>query len=136
MALVKRFEDFEAWQAGRQLAKSIYALTESERFRRDFGLIDQIRRASVSIMNNIVEGFDSGSPAEFIKFLGYARRSGSEVQSCLYVAVDRGHVEQAEFHRAYDEAERARNLIGGFIRYLRTQRMHKSAALHARHVGT
>ena len=126
MTLVKRFEDLQAWQAGRQLAKTVFVLTASERFRTDFGLIDQIQRASVSVMNNVVEGFDSGSQAEFIRFLGYARRSASEVQSCLYVALDRGRIEQSSFQSAYDEAQQARNLIGGFIRYLKAP-MHKQS---------
>ena len=126
MTLVRRFEDLQAWQSGRRLAKTVYVLTASERFRTDFGLIDQIQRASVSVMNNVVEGFDSGSQAEFVRFLGYARRSASEVQSCLYVALDRGRIEQSSFQSAYDEAQQARNLIGGFIRYLKAP-MHKQS---------
>ena len=130
MPLVKRFEDLEAWQAGRQLARTICAVTDDGDFRRDFSLIDQARRAALSVMNNIVEGFDSGSTAEFVRFLGYARRSASEVQSCLYVALDREYLSPAKFQQAYDEAERVRALIAGFIRYLRhdrpSSRMHVS----------
>ena len=73
-------------------------------------------------MNNIVEGFDSGSPLEFVRFLGYARRSGSEVQSCLYVALDRKYLSRQQFQEVFEEAERARGLIAGFIRYLRQSR--------------
>jgi len=69
MPLVKRFEDLETWQASRHLTQAIYNLTEDGAFKRDFGLVDQVRRASVSIMNNVVEGFDSGSTAEFIDVL-------------------------------------------------------------------
>ena len=137
MPLIRRFEDLEAWQAGRQLAQTIFALTEAAGFRRDFGLIDQVRRASASVMNNIVEGFDSVSPAEFVKFLGYARRSASEVQSCLYIALDRNYLSQAGFREAYDQAERVRGLIAGFIRYLRqprtSQRVHvRTERMHVR----
>ena len=127
MPLVKRFEDLQAWQEARKLTQQIYALTQEVRFYRDRGLVDQIRRATVSVMNNIVEGFDSGSSAEFVKFLGYARRSGSEVQSCLYAALDQGYLSQATFQAAYDGAERARSLTAGFIRYLR--RMQSSRKL-------
>src|SRR3989338_8544340 len=134
MPLVKRFEDLQAWQEARSVTQRVYKLTQEPEFRRDYGLVDQVRRASVSVMNNIVEGFDSGSRAEFIKFLGYARRSGSEVQSCLYVALDRGHVTQERFNMAYEEAERARSLIAGFIRYLRSRparpHVRTSARIH------
>lgn len=119
MPLVKRFEDLTAWQEARKLAQEIYRLTKEGTFRRDFGLIDQIRRASVSVMNNIAEGFDSGSKAAFAQFLGYARRSGSEVQSCLYVALDQRYVSEGEFTEVYEGTERVRNLIAGFIGYLR-----------------
>lgn len=131
MPLIKRFEELEVWQGARQLADFIYGLTEIEAFRRDYGLIDQLRRAAVSVMNNVVEGFDSGSTAEFVRFLGYARRSSSEVQSCLYVALDRRYCSQEQFREAYEKAERCRGLISGFVRYLRQGRT--SARLH---VGT
>jgi four helix bundle protein len=135
MPLVKRFEDLEAWQAARQLAHTIYKITENGPFRRDFGLIDQIRRASVSIMNNVAEGFDSGSSTEFAQFLGYARRSGSEVQSCLYAALDRGHLTPEGLQQVYGETERVRGLVAGLIRYLRMNRSSVITPAH-RHTGT
>jgi len=122
MPLVKRFEDLQAWQEARSVTQRVYKLTQEPEFRRDYGLVDQVRRASVSVMNNIVEGFDSGSSAEFVRFLGYARRSGSEVQSCLYVALDQRYVSQTKFQEMYESVERARSLIAGFIRYLRRGR--------------
>ena len=135
MPLVKRFEDLQAWQEARRMTQQIYNLTQEPDFHRDYGLVDQIRRASVSVMNNIVEGFDSGSTAEFVRFLGYARRSGSEVQSCLYVALDQRYLSQTRFQEMYEVAERARSLIAGFIRYLRQRRT--SSSTYARtHVGT
>ena len=76
---IKRFEDIHSWIDARELTKRIYDITSSGHFCKDFGLIDQIRRASVSIMANISEGFDSQSNEEFIRFLIYARRSCSEV---------------------------------------------------------
>ena len=139
MPLVKRFEDVHAWQEARKLTKSVYALTQENEFRRDYGLIDQIRRASVSIMNNVAEGFESGSPGEFIKFLGYAKRSGSEVQSCLYVALDQRYCSQGTFQQVYAEVERTRGLVTGFIRYLRTSRLDGrlgSGTQARRHAGT
>lgn len=131
MPLVRRFEDVQAWQEARKLTKRIYERTQDEGFRRDYGLVDQIRRASVSIMNNIVEGFDSISTAEFIRFLGHAKRSGSEVQSCLYVALDQSYLSDSMFTEVYEHVERTRALITGFIRYLRRPRTEAR-----RHVST
>ena len=85
---IKNFEDIKAWQIARTLTGYVYELTRKERFSRDFALRDQIQRAAGSIMHNIAEGFESGSDAEFARFLKMARRSAGEVQSELYLAVD------------------------------------------------
>lgn len=69
-------------------------------------------------MHNIAEGFDAGSDAEFIRFLKYARRSASEVQSQLYLALDQGYVTEAQMHTTYDLATEAKRLINGLISYL------------------
>jgi four helix bundle protein len=89
---ITRFEDIQAWQAARELCKSVYRLSGDDRFSRDFGLRDQTRRAGVSIMANIAEGFDSHSNPEFIQFLYYALRSASELQSHFYIAQDQDYV--------------------------------------------
>jgi four helix bundle protein len=81
VALARRFEDLRAWQSARDLTSAVYALARNGEFARDFALSDQIRRAAISTMNNIAEGFDSASRAEFARFLRYAARSASEVQS-------------------------------------------------------
>jgi four helix bundle protein len=85
---------------------------------KDFGLKNQIRAASGSSMHNIAEGFDAESNAEFIRFLRYAKRSCSEVQSELYVALDEGYLLPVEFNETYDLAGRTRAAIRGFINYL------------------
>ena len=115
---ITRFEEIEGWQLARELAKSVYALTKQERFSRDFGLIDQIRRAAGSAMHNIAEGFDSGSNPEFTRFMRYAQRSCTEVMSELYVALDQSYVTQAEFERVFQQATQTHAKIGGFISYL------------------
>jgi four helix bundle protein len=119
VALAERFEDLRAWQAARSLTLAVYALARSERFRRDFALSDQIRRAAVSTMNNVAEGFDSASRVEFSRFLRYASRSASEVQSCLHVALDQDYVTQVEFDRTYLAAASVRKLCVALIRSLR-----------------
>jgi four helix bundle protein len=117
---IERFEDIEAWQAGRELTKNCYAAIHmSAEFSKDWGLKDQITRAAGSVMHNIAEGFDAGFTKEFIRFLGYSQRSCSEVQSELYVALDQKYISEAQFNDLYSEAKLAKSKIGGFIRYLK-----------------
>ncbi|HUT72192.1 MAG TPA: four helix bundle protein [Desulfatiglandales bacterium] len=115
---IERFEDIEAWQLARELAHKVYALTKKVKFARDFGLKGQIQDAAGSAMHNIAEGFDSETNPEFIRFLRYAKRSCTEVQSELYVALDQQYVTNVEFQDVYDHAGRTRAAIRGFTKYL------------------
>ena len=101
---IERFEDIEAWRLGRELTADVYRVTDTGNFTKDFGLRDQIRRASGSVMHNIAEGFDSGTNAEFVRFLSYAKRSCTEVQSELYVALDQRYISATEFKTLYEAA--------------------------------
>jgi len=121
MAMIQRFEDIQAWQEARILVKMIYQLTNKENFSKDYGMRDQIRRASVSVMSNIAEGFDCESKIEFARFLGIARRSAVEVQSVLYAAMDVNYMNQAEFDLHYEQARKAKALVGGFKHSLTKQ---------------
>ena len=125
---IKQFEEINAWIEARKLTQRIYEITDEATFAKDFGLRDQIRRASVSIMANISEGFDSQSNDEFIRFLIYARRSSSEVQSHLYVALDQKYISQEIFNELYDKSIYTSKLINAFITYLRSsgKRLKKS----------
>ena len=118
MTMIQRFEDIQAWQEARKLVKMIYALTNKDLFSKDFGMRDQIRRAAVSTMANIAEGFDCESKIEFARFLGIARRSAVEVQSILYAALDTGYINQEDFDLHYEQARKSKALIGGFKRSL------------------
>ena len=115
---INRFEDIEAWQLARELTQKIYALTKKAEFDKDFGLKAQIQNAAGSSMHNIAEGFDSETNPEFIRFLRYAKRSCTEVQSELYVALDQQYINNDEFQDLYDNAGRTRAAIRGFIKYL------------------
>ena len=115
---IERFEDIEAWQLARELTRKIYDLTKKPKFARDFGLKRQVQEASGSSMHNIAEGFDSETNPEFIRFLRYAKRSCTEVQSELYVALDQQYITDAEFQDVYDHAGRTRAAVRGFIKYL------------------
>src|SRR5574341_603374 len=92
MAKIQRFEDLQSWQKARVLANVIYDLTEHAKFAKDFCLCGQIQDAAGSVMHNIAEGFDAGTNPEFIRFLKLSRRSASEVQSELYLALDRKYI--------------------------------------------
>ncbi len=119
MPLIKKFEDIIAWQEARKLVASIYQLTSSGALARDYGLRDQIQRASVSAMTNIAEGFDCESKVEFARFLGIARRSTVEVESLLYAALDVGYINDQTFKTEYQQAEKTKALIGGLKRSLK-----------------
>jgi four helix bundle protein len=119
MTKVRRFEDLICWQKARMLENTIHNLTRRTEFSRDFRLRDQILDASGSVMHNIAEGCDAGTDPEFIRFLKMARRSGSEVQSELYLALDRRYITEAELKQAYDQADETKRLINGLIAYLR-----------------
>jgi four helix bundle protein len=112
---ITRFEDIQAWQEARKLTWVIYEASRKFLCR---DLQRQVRRAAVSMMSNIAEGFDSGSDLEFRRFLRIAVRSGTEVQSHLYVAFDQGYLDQHAFDRIYAMTTSVKRLSGGFIKYL------------------
>ena len=115
---IKRFEDIEAWRLARELSRKVYSLTKKTGFTRDYGLKGQIQEAAGSTMHNIAEGFDSETNPEFVRFLRYAKRSCTEVQSELYVALDQHYITSDEFQDVYEHAGRTRAAIRGFINYL------------------
>lgn len=117
---VKKFEDLEVWKHARQLTNEIYEVTGDGSFSKDYGLIDQIRRASVSIMSNIAEGFERDGNKEFIQFLYIAKGSCGEVRSQLYLAFDQGYIVE-ETHKGLNELSRIIAIkITNFIKVLKT----------------
>ena len=121
MGTITRFEEIEAWQVARELTRRIYAITGEGAFSRDFGLRDQMRRASVSIMSNIAEGFESRTQALFVDFLGHAKASAGELRAQTYVALDAGYLDQKEFDELFDLADKCSRQISRFITYLKTK---------------
>ena len=119
MTKIERFEDIEAWKKTRILVGGIYQVTSDGRFTRDFGLRDQIRRASISIMLNIAEGFARRTDKEFAQFLFVAHGSLAEVQSALYIALDQKYLEKEAFNTLYDQCNEISRMISGLIKYLR-----------------
>jgi four helix bundle protein len=118
MARITRFEDIEAWKRARILTKAIYDTSKVGAFAKDFALRDQIRRASVSTMSNISEGFERGGDQEFIQHLAMAKGSCGETRSQLYVALDQGYFPESTFKRLISEAEQVSRMIAGFMTYL------------------
>jgi four helix bundle protein len=127
MTKIRCFEDLQSWQKARQLANSIYDLTGHHGFARDLKLCGQLQGAAGSVMHNIAEGFDAGSNREFIRFLKLSRRSASEVQSELYLALDRKYITTEELAAAYALASEAKRLINGMVAYLRQHKSPPSA---------
>ncbi|HEX8163189.1 MAG TPA: four helix bundle protein [Pyrinomonadaceae bacterium] len=113
MSKIEKFEDFIAWQKARALTSEIYKMTERGDFARDYGLKGQIRRASVSVMSNIAEGFERGRASEFHQFLVIAKASCAEVRSQLYVALDVGYLTREQFDGLMNRAAELGRVIGG-----------------------
>jgi four helix bundle protein len=120
MATIECFEDIDAWKDARILVKAIYEVTGEGRFARDFGLRDQIRRAAISTISNIAEGFERGSNKEFIRFLYIAKGSAGEVRSQLYAAADLGYLETQRADEMMELVQVVSRRIAGFIKYLKS----------------
>lgn len=119
MAKIVRFEDIEAWKIARELTRDVYRITSGGLFAKDFGLCNQIRKASVSIMSNIAEGFERDGNREFCNFLSIAKGSTGEVKSQLYVALDQNYISETEFQSVYNRATENGRVTAGLMNYLK-----------------
>jgi four helix bundle protein len=118
MSTIKHFEDIEAWQTARKLTDLVYSLTNQKMFSRDYGLVDQMRRAAVSIMSNIAEGFESQTDKTFMRYLGIAKSSSGELRSQLYAAFDQRYISEKDFYTVSDLCIRVSRQTSRFISYL------------------
>lgn len=118
MATITSFEEIQSWQKARELTKVIYKTTRAKEFSDDYDLKKQIRRASVSIMANIAEGFERGGTNEFVNFISIAKGSSGEMQSHLYVALDQEYITQDVFDKLYNEYKSVGKMLGSFMNYL------------------
>lgn len=119
MAKIERFEELASWQKARELNRLIYRRTKQGAFSKDYGLCDQIRRASISVLSNIAEGFERGGDKEFIQFLSNAKGSCGEVRAQLYAALDDAYLTEAEFAELNQLCVAVSRLIAGMMAYLR-----------------
>ncbi len=119
MATFQSFGEIEAWQKARALTQRVYVATNEGTFSRDFGLRDQIRRASVSIMSDTAEGCERSGTGEFLQFLAIAKGSAGEVRAQLYVAFDQGYLQQDVFEELLGTAAQISRMLSGLMIYLR-----------------
>jgi four helix bundle protein len=119
MSTFQSFEEIEVWEKARQLAKRVYQVSGGGPFARDFGLRDQIRKACVSILSNIAEGYERGGTKEFLQFLSIARGSAGEVRSQLYIALDQDYLTESVFEELTSHAREISRMLTGLMTYLR-----------------
>lgn len=112
--VARRLEDLKVWQKARASNKRIHEMTLSGTFRRDFVMVDPCRRASLSVMNNIAEGFERFRRGEFLQFLSVSKGSAGELRSMLYAALDVGHIDQATFDELFAQVDELGQSIGSF----------------------
>ena len=117
--MAKQFEDLKVWQQSRKLAEFVYQITGQGQFSKDYGLVDQIRRAAVSVMSNIAEGFERGSNEETIYFFYIAKGSCGEVRSQLYVALDMGYIDKTKLEKGLMLAKDTSKMLYYFIESLK-----------------
>jgi len=123
MAKIEKFEDIEAWKLAREATKMIYAASSDGNFSRDFGLCNQIRRAAVSILSNIAEGFERSGNKEFLQFLAIAKGSCGEVRAQLYVALDQNCIDKILFEEILNKLLETSRVISGLMKYLQQSEM-------------
>jgi|ERR1035437_1335781 four helix bundle protein len=119
MSIIERFEDIEAWKLARKATRRVYEVSSSGEFGRDFALVNQIRRACISVMSNIAEGFERDGNKEFLQFLSVAKGSCGEVRSQLYIALDQNYLDQRTFDELVLVLIETSRVISGFMKYLR-----------------
>jgi four helix bundle protein len=126
MAKIERFEDIEAWQHAREITKLIYRVSSGGAFAKDFALVNQIRRAAISILSNVAEGFERNGDKEFIQFLTIAKGSCGEVRAQLYVASDQKYLGEEDFLEIKTKLIQTSRMISGLIGYLKRSELRGS----------
>jgi four helix bundle protein len=127
MATISSFEDLQIWQKAQQLAVDIYLLADkNQKINKDFSFKDQIKRAVLSISNNISEGFEYSNNNDFIRFLRFAKGSTGEVRNCLLFAIRVNYTTQPEIQSLLDYSKSLGAQIGNLIKYLKQKKLAQS----------
>lgn len=114
------FEELLIYQKARELANLVYSLTRQDKFQADYSLVNQVRRAAVSVTSNIAEGYERGSKTEFIQFLYIAKGFCGEVRSQLQIAGDQGYLTEKECDDARAICRHLSSMLSNFIKHLQT----------------
>jgi four helix bundle protein len=125
MGTIRRFEEIEAWQTARELTQLVYDLSNQGSFARDYALRDQMRRAAISVMSNIAEGFESRTRPLFVQFLGVAKGSAGELRAQSYVAFDVGYLSEEQFQQLFDLVDKCSRQLSRFIRHLQNEPVNR-----------
>ncbi len=128
---IECFEDLKVWESARELVNLVYKLTKNKNIAKDYSLIDQIRRSSISTMSNIAEGFERGSNNEFVQFLYIAKGSCGEVRSQLYVASDQQYISEEEFSNVKAQCLKISGMLSNLINYLKSQKTISKRQKHS-----
>ena len=120
------FEDIEAWKNAREVTRLIYEISSQDRFSRDYALVNQIRRAAISVVSNIAEGFERNGDKEFIQFLMIAKGSCGEVRAQLYVALDQQYISEAVFTEIRQKVMEVSRMLSGLVKYLKQSELRGS----------
>jgi len=115
---ITRFEELECWKEARIIVNRVYSVCSDAGFKKDYSLVDQIKRSAISIMANIAEGFSRKGNKEFIQFLFIAKASAAELQSHFYIAYDQGYIDKDWFDELYNGVDKVQRQISNFIKYL------------------
>ncbi len=118
MATIEKFEDLEAWKLARTASRLIYHASSNAVFCRDFALVNQIRRAAISVMSNIAEGFERNGNKEFLQFLAIAKGSCGEARAQMYIALDQRYIDQVTFDELVTVPLETSRTISGLMKYL------------------
>lgn len=119
MATAKKFEELEVWVKAKELSVEVYKITNDGEFKKDFGLRDQIRRATVSIVSNIAEGFERNGNKEFAQFLSLAKGSAGEVRAQLYIAIELNYINETDFNLLIGKVTEVSKMLSGLMGYLK-----------------
>jgi four helix bundle protein len=122
MANIKDFRDFDAFKASRAFVREIGFLVRSTPLRRSRNLVDQMERASISILSNFAEGAERDGNAEFIQFLTICKGSIGELRAQLIYCLDIELIDRDNYETVDEMAASAGRLVGGLVRYLKTSR--------------
>lgn len=125
MGKIERFEDLEVWQIAKAIAVDVYRISDLEPIKSDFGLKDQIRRAAMSLSDNVAEGFEYNNNPDFVRFLVYAKGSSGELRNKLIVLHECGKINKADYETLYAKSMEFSSKTKSFISYLKNYEAQK-----------